>query len=230
MFGISYYHLLMHFLLNLIIASVAVLFLGFSNNYILFYLLLSVFFHSLITDLLPHRTSGLKKMAHIAIEEYLPMIVVLFLLVMASANSIPVKPLFTALIIVVLFSLLLKGLFCIVREFLPMQIAQLVAGITALIFLLGIFLVPSLMVLTNNYETKNRIYLFFAQINPLIILSNLFGEDPFHKEQLYHYFGSNFLVPKLDGVDSMIILGLCALIFWLLYAFWGGRESSTNPS
>lgn len=111
-----------------------------------------------------------------------------------------------------------------------MIFTQIFLGFTALVFLLGIFLAPSIMVLMNNYEAKNKIYLFFAQINPLIIISNLFGEDPFHKEQLYHYFGSNFLVPKMDGISSIIILGLFASIFWLLYAFWGKKEPTKIES
>lgn len=224
MLGISYFHFFIHLILNIVIASISVIFLGHTNNFILFYLLLLIVVHSLVTDLLPHRTSGLRKIVHIILEECLPVVIILIALVLMAKDAVPWKSTIIALAIVILFSLFLKGLFCIVRQFFSVVFTQLFLGITALIFLLGIFLAPTLMVLMKNYEAKNKIYLFFAQINPLIILSNLFGEDPFHKEQLYHYFGSNFLVPKMDGVNSMVILGLFALIFWLVYAFWGEKE------
>ena len=221
MFGVSYFNLSIHFGLNIILAVLSIFILGCDNNTILFFSLFIVAIHSLITDLLPHRTQGVKRILHIVLEEQLPCVLVLLVLCLLSKNSVPWKGVLISVLVISFVSLFLKGLFSFIYSWLNLKITQLIVGTVALIFLCGIFLLPTLLVVLTSYESKNEIYLFFAQVNPLIVISFLFGIDPFHKDQLYHYFGSSFLVPKMDGYYSLLLIGIFAALFWMLYGFWG---------
>lgn len=228
MFGVSYSNLLIHFVLNLLLGIAAVLILGTNNNAVLFFILTLILSHSFATDLMPHHSQGWMRILHSVLEEFIPTIFILFILAIISKDDVPWKGVFISLFIVLAISLFLKGILSIFNCWLSLRIAQLITGLFSLVFLGGIFILPSLLVLLDNYEAKNKTYLFFAQINPLIVNCNIFGLDPFHADQLYHYFGSNFLVPKMDGINSLIILSIFAAIFWLLYGFWGKEKTATN--
>lgn len=199
----------------------SIVIIGANNGGILFFILFSILARSLITDLMPHPVSGWQRLVHILKEELLPAIIVLILLSVISKESVPWRGICFALLVMMFFSIFLKGLFSSLNMWCHLKISQLLTGLCALLFLGGIFLLPSLLSLLNNYDSKNQVYLFFAQLNPLIVSCHLFGLDPFHKDQLYHYFGSSFLVPKMDGINSVAMLVVFSSIFWLMYIFWG---------
>lgn len=203
----------------------SIVIIGANNGAILFFVLFSILARSLVTDLMPHAVAGWRRIVFILKEEFLPAVIVLLLLSLVSKESVPWKGIFFALLIMIFFSLFLKGLFSFLNMWCYLKISQLLTGFCALLFLGGIFLLPSLLSLLNNYDSKNQVYLFFAQLNPLIVSCHLFGLDPFHKDQLYHYFGSSFLVPKLDGINSLALLAVFSSIFWLMYVFWGKENT-----
>ena len=178
---------------------------------------------------MPHRSHGWQRIVHIFWEEFLPTVVPFFVLVILSKDLILWPNMIISLFVAFAISLFLKGIFSVISCWLHLNIAQLITGFIGLVLLGGIFILPSLLFLLENYETKNHLYLLFAQVNPLIVLCNLFDLDPFHKDQLYQYFGSNFLVPKMDGLHSLVIWGIFAAIFWMVYGFWcKEKENSTQ--
>jgi hypothetical protein len=228
MLSILNINLFIHLGLNIILGVLSIMVIGANNGAILFFILSSIVARSLITDLMPHSAIGWKRILHILIEEFSPAVFVLLILAFISKETVPWKGLLVAMLVLMFFSLFLKGMFSFLNNWCYLKVTQLLTGLMALLLLGGIFLLPSMFSLLNNYDSKNQVYLFFAQLNPLIVSCHLFGLDPFHKDQLYHYFGSSFLVPKLDGVNSLAMLGIFASIFWLMYFFWGKDKTEKN--
>lgn len=215
-----YKKLIAYLFIHLALGVISGLLFQLNPDTILFYLLTVLLFNGFIANLIPFQNATKIEIVLEMIAQNTPYIIISIVLSVLIKPSIAFDDVFCSLLALIVSNLMLQGFFAFFNSFSLLPISQALTSLFFLILTTGVLLVPSFTSILNNYNQKNDVYQFFAQINPIIVICNAFDIDPFHKEQLYLLFGSSYLVPKTDVFRSIALWGGVAVFFWLIYLFW----------
>ncbi|PCJ58827.1 MAG: hypothetical protein COA79_12210 [Planctomycetota bacterium] len=203
------------------------------NQIIPAFIFITFLVHALFFNFIFRNTDNWSVLIRILLEDLTPYFITLIGCMIFIDHQFNSKNILWAMMIVFSFIYFIKGLLRISHLILKPYLSQVLIGFITLALIAGLFILPSLMEYGSahyeeifNRDFKDKINLLCLELNPLMIISNIFDIDPFHSGRLYEILESSYLVPKLDGGKAFKLYSFFSIISWSLFLYLKHESNS----